>query len=67
MIAVQIVSPDNLKPENRTCKIDGLIYTRGADELPADFDSRMMAVADGLNRQSGRLVHLVLSPDDLAA
>lgn len=64
VIAIQIVSPGNLKPENRFCRIEGVTHTCGADELPADFDNRMRAVAEDLNRRLGRPIRIICSPRD---
>lgn len=65
VIAIQIVSPGNLEPENRFCKIEGATYTRRDDELPADFDKRMRAIAEDLNRRLGRPIQIICSQPDL--
>lgn len=65
VIAIQVVSPGNLEPENRFCRIEGVTHTCGADELPADFDNRMRAVAEDLNRRLGRPIRIICSPEDL--
>jgi hypothetical protein len=64
VIAIQIVSPGNLEPENRFCRIEGVTHTCGADELPADFDNRMRAVAEDLNSRLGRPIRMICSPED---
>ena len=65
LIAIQLVSPGNLQPANRFCKIEGVTYTCGADESSSEFDRRMRAVAEGLNRRLGKPIRIILSPDDL--
>jgi hypothetical protein len=57
----QIVSPGNLEPENRFCQIEGVNYTRPDDESPADFDARMLALAEDLHRQRGKIIDVLLS------
>lgn len=65
VIAIQLVGPGNPRPGNRFCRIDGATYTRDADELPTEFDNRMRAIAEVLNRQRGRPVLILCSPEDL--
>ena len=65
IIVIQVVSPGNLKPENRFCMIEGVTYTCGADELPADFDNRMRSIAEELNSRLGRPIRIICSPTDL--
>lgn len=65
VIAIQLVSPGNLEPQNRFCKIEGITYTCGEDEPPAEFDRRMHSVAEVLNRQLGRTIRIICSPTDM--
>jgi hypothetical protein len=61
----QIVSPGSLEPENRYCQIEGVDYTRPDDESSVDFDARMLALAEELHRQRGRIIEMMLSDEPL--
>ena len=65
VIAIEIVSPINYEPENRVCMIESVTNTCSADELAADFDNRMRAVAENLNRRQGRPIRIICSPENL--
>lgn len=67
VIAIQVVSPGNIEPENRSCKIEGVTYRCGTDELPIDFDNRMRSIAESLNRRLGKPIRIICSPEDLSA
>ena len=66
IIAIQLVSPGDLEPENSYCKIDSTTYTRRDDETPVEFDDRMRSIAEGINRERGRPTFIICSATDLA-
>jgi hypothetical protein len=61
----QIVRPGNLTPANTFCEIEGVYYTRPDDESPADFDARMLTLAEDLHRQQGKVIDVLLSDEPL--
>lgn len=65
VIAIQIVRPGHSKDENRFCIIDGETHTRHADETAEDFDERMIAVANDLNKRTGKPIRIICSPNDV--
>jgi hypothetical protein len=66
VIAVQLVRAGALDLENRSCKIDGETHSRHDNESAEDFDARMVALANDLNKRRGKPIMIICSPTDAA-
>jgi hypothetical protein len=65
LIAIQLVSPGNLQPDNNCCEIDDATYWRRADESKAEFEQRMKDIAEDLNKVRGAPIRIILSEHDM--
>jgi hypothetical protein len=67
IIAIQVLQPGNLSPENWRCEIDGQLHRSADRESASEFEDRMRQIAEALNQRLGKPIRIICSPTDVAA